>query len=116
MSIDEILDSLDLHGLILYYLDDGSLHKRKHFMHIYCNCFNYDETEHLIDIIYKFFPIKRCSHRFDKKKDGRKFNYIYIPTAVAYEFSIVVYKFLVDNNISSLLYKAISPSQTIESR
>lgn len=114
MSTDIILEQLDILGLILYYLDDGSLHKNKQFMHLYCNTFNYDETEHLIDTIYRFFPNKRCSHRFDKKRDGRSFNYVYIPTSVSRVFSQYIYRFLIDNNISSLLYKVISPPQTIE--
>lgn len=114
MTIDEILDNLDLYGLILYYLDDGSLHKTKHTMHIYCNVFTYDETEHLIDIIYKLFPSKRCTHYYDKKKDGRVFNYVYLNTQVANEFSKYVRDFLILNDITSLLYKTISPSQTIE--
>lgn len=114
MSKIEILDSLDILGLILYYLDDGSLHKNKHFMHLYCNSFNSLEVEKLIEILYNFFPQKRCPVRYDKKKDGRVFPYIYIPVCVAKEFSKLVYDFLVRNNINSLLYKTISPSQTIE--
>lgn len=114
MSVDEILDSLDIYGLILYYLDDGSLHKSKHIMNIYCNSFTWDETEHLINVIYKFFPSKRCTHLYDKKKDGRIFNYVYVNTCVTSEFSSLVREFLINNNINSLLYKTISPPQTIE--
>lgn len=115
MSVDEILDCLDIYGLCLYYLDDGSLHKHKHFMNLNCNSFTYKETEHLIDVIYKIFPIQRCSHRIDKKKSGKQYNYVYVPPKVAREFSKYVHKFLIDNNIQSLLYKTIPPSQTIES-
>ena len=114
MTISEILDNLDLYGLILYYLDDGSLHKSKYFMHIYCNKFTDEEVEQLIDVIHKFFPEKRCSHRKEHKKDGRTFNYVYINKQVAEKFSEYVREFLLENNINSLLYKTISPSQTIE--
>lgn len=30
-----VIDQLDILGLIYYYLDDGSLHKTKHYMNIY---------------------------------------------------------------------------------
>lgn len=114
MTIEQILSDLDLSGLILYYLDDGSLHKNKHFMNLYCNSFTYEQTEQLIDVLYKFFPMQRCKHSVEHKKDGRNFNYVYIPVCVAREFSVHIREFLIQNNIDSLLYKTISPSQTIE--
>lgn len=114
MSVKDVLNDLDLLGLIYYYLDDGSLHKTKHFMHIYCNSFTVEEAGLLIEVLYKYFPQKRCALRWDKKKDGRSFPYLYVPTCVAREFSIAVRQLLIDNNIHSLLYKTIPPSQTIE--
>lgn len=115
MTKIEVLKNLDCNGLIYYYLDDGSLHKHKNTMHIYCNTFNDEEVQELINILYRLFPIKRCSVHLDKKKDGRVFPYMYLPVCVAYEFSKIVRKFLIENNINSLLYKTISPSQTNKS-
>lgn len=114
MSIDDIVKDLDLFGMCLYYLDDGSLHKHKHFMHLYSNSLTYEQIEVLIDKFYGWFPIQRCKHRIEKKKDGREFGYIYIPKIVATSFSENVREILVSNNVESLLYKTIPPSQTIE--
>lgn len=114
MSKTDVIRELDVHGLIYYYLDDGSLHNKKHYMNIYCCSFSDDEAMELIHRIYDLFPQKRCSLLHDNKKDGRVFPYIYVPTVVAIEISASVREFLIDNNISSLLYKTISPSQTIE--
>lgn len=114
MSIDDIIEDLTIEGLVYYYLDDGSLHKRKHFMNLYCNSFTIDETNHLIDKLHELFPQKRCTLCYDRKKDGRVFPYVYVPCSVAKSFNVFVRKFLLDNNIDSLLYKTFSPSQTIE--
>lgn len=111
----ECILNLDLIGLIQLYLDDGSLHKRKHFMHIYCNSFAEADVNLLIDKIFELFPTKKCSFRWERKKDGRIFPFIYIPVCVAKDFNIKVREFLINNNINSLLYKTFLPSQTIES-
>lgn len=107
MTIDEVLDNLDLLGLIYFYLDDGSLHKHKYFMHLYCCKFTHAQAQKLSDIIFRFYPQKRCSLRTDRKKDGREFPYLYIPVVVAREFSKDVYAFLNQNQITSLLYKTV---------
>ena len=114
MSKNDVIRELDIHGLIYYYLDDGSLHRKKHCMNIYCCAFSDDEAKELIKKLFDLFPQKMCSLLHDNKQDGRVFPYIYVPTVVAKEISIFVRKFLIDNDINSLLYKTISPSQTIE--
>lgn len=114
MSVSDVIKELDINGLIYYYLDDGSIHSTKHCMNIYCCSFSDDEARELIDKLYDLFPQKRCSLLHERKKDGRVFPYVYVPTIVAKEISEFVRKFLIDNNISSMLYKTISPSQTIE--
>jgi hypothetical protein len=115
MSLKSAIEDLDSYGIILLYLDDGSLHKTKHYMHIYCNSFSIEETNLLIDKIFSFYPQKRCALRFDRKKDGRCFPYVYVPKSVACEMNKDVRDFLISNNIDSLLYKTFLPSQTIES-
>ena len=107
MTTEEVLQQLDKLGLIYYYLDDGSLHKHKHFMHLYCNNFTSNQAEMLADIIEKFYPQKRCTVRYEHKKDGRVFAVIYIPVIVAKEFSKDVRDFLERHQITSLLYKTI---------
>lgn len=114
LNILDCIKGLDKLGLILYFLDDGSLHKNKRFGHIYCNTFTDIEVKALIDIIYSYYPLKRCSKRMDKKKNGREYPYIYIPVSTMFEMSKDVRSFLEHRDIKSLLYKTIPPSQTIE--
>lgn len=111
----DVINSLDMQGLIYYYLDDGSYHIHRHSMHLYCNSFTQDEVNALINKLYEFFSQKKCIMHFDKKKDGRQFPYLYVPIPVVKEFSKYVRDFLVKNGINSMLYKTIPPSQTIES-
>lgn len=116
LNISECIDALDKLSLVMFYLDDGTYHQRKHFMHLYCNKFTIEETEKLIDKIYSLYPQKRGALRWDVKKDGRRYPYIYIPVKTANEFKKDVEKFLLDNEIYSMLYKVgiDSPSETIE--
>lgn len=110
-----VIQHLDKEGLIMYFLEDGSYHQRKHFMHLYCNSFTDEEVDALIEKLYEIYPIKRAVKRADRKKDGRSFPYLYIPVSVANIFRQDILDFLLRNNISSLLYKAgVSPSTTIE--
>lgn len=117
MSISECISNLTVESLILFYLDDGTYHQKKHFMHLYCNEFSDEEVELLINKIYELYPLKRSSFRWDKKKDGRKYPYIYIPVVVANKFKEDIKEFLLSNEIYSMLYKVgvDSPSTTIES-
>lgn len=115
MSVEEAIDNLDLDGLIMFYLEDGTYHKNKHFMHIYCNTFTIEECNYLIEKIYKFYPIKKCAIRYDRKKDGRKYPYIYIPVSVSNIFKLDVLEFIRLNDLACFLYKVgDSPSTTIE--
>jgi hypothetical protein len=120
LSISKTISILTKRSLIQLYLDDGSFHKKKHFMHIYCNTFTVNETEQLADKIFELYPIKRPSLRWDKKKDGRKYPYLYIPTTTAREMREDVLEFLQKHNINSLMYKTgyfentNPPSTTIE--
>lgn len=111
MSVEDVLLKLDKLGLIYYYLDDGSLHKRKHFMHLYCNSFEENQAVMLVDLIEKYYPQKRCTLRVEHKKDGRMFYVVYIPVTVAKMFSRDVRKFLIKNNIRSMLYKTIEEEE-----
>lgn len=116
MIVSECIRNLNKIGLIYFFLDDGSLHKRKAFGHIYCNTFSDSEVEVLIERIFQLYPYKRCSKRIDKKKDGRKYPYIYIPVSTMNEFRKDIEKFLNYYDIQSLMYKAVLPSQTVENK
>lgn len=114
MSKVEIIKNLDYFGFLLYYLDDGSYHINANVMHLYCNSFNQDEVECLQYKIHDLFGGKLCSVLTDKKKDGRKYPYLYIRKTVVLNM-IDAYQDYVRLNIPSMLYKFGSPSQTIES-
>lgn len=105
MSVTEVLNKLNKEGLVYYFLDDGTFHQKKHFGHLYCNTFTDDEVQTLIEVMYKFYPQKKCAKRIDKKKDGRQYPYIYIPVVVMDEFRKDVKDFLEKYEIKSLMYK-----------
>ena len=115
-SISECIKLLSLKGLYMLYLDDGTYHQKKHFMHIYCNMFSVQETEELANKIYGYYPIKRPTLRWDKKKDGRKYPYLYIPVDTTKALIEDVFEFVEDNQLYSLYYKIGKsiPSTTIE--
>lgn len=110
---DAIL-KLNKEGLSYFFIDDGSFHQKKHFGHLYCNTFSVEECESLIEVMYKYYPSKRCSIRFDRKKDGRKFPYLYIPVCVMNQYKLGVLDLIKRNRIYSFMYKVGQPSQTIE--
>lgn len=120
LSISEAIKKLTKNGLILYYLDDGSLHKHKEFINLYCNTFSIEEINLLIEKIWSFYPIKVANILWDRKKDGRKYPYLYVSCTTARVFCEDVKHFLIKHNIISLLYKVKNkknlPSTTIESR
>lgn len=104
-TIEECIEMLTKTDLIMWYLDDGTYHQKKHFMHLYCNMFTEEQSELLADKIFSLYPVKRPSLRWDKKKDGRKYPYLYIPVKTSNEFKIDVENFLKENDIQSLFYK-----------
>ena len=116
LSVIECIEALTKESFSMFYLDDGTYHQKKHFMHLYCNEFTEIEVEHLISKIYSLYPYKISSIRWDRKKDGRKYPYIYIPVKTANEIKKDVEKFLVKNEIYSMLYKVgiDSPPETIK--
>ena len=118
LSNAEAVQMLTRESFIYYYLDDGTYHQRKHFMHLYCNTFEPEAVEALIARIADLYPVKPSALRWDRKSDGRAFPYLYIPVATAKEVAADVRDFLTANAIPSLLYKAgvaVPPSETIES-
>lgn len=113
----EVIKNLNYFGFLIYYLDDGSFHKCRKTMHIYCNSFSAEEVSALQDKVYELFPYKRCTVHIDKKVDGRAYPYLYVPR-VTVEAIIRQYREFMLNNkfLHSMLYKLGLPSQTIESQ
>lgn len=118
LSITECVESLNKYGLVMYYLDDGSLHQSRRYGNLYCNMFNDEEVEVLINKIYELYPIGISKKRIDRKKDGRAYNYVSIPRNTMEVFLEDVEEFILRYRIYSMLYKVgikYSPSTTIES-
>ena len=77
-KMTDILNNLTKKDLCFWYLDDGSYHKNRYTMHLYCNQLNESETEILISRIKYLYGIKPAK-RYDRKKDKRSFIYLYFP-------------------------------------
>ena len=107
-EMPDILSNLTKEDLCFWYLDDGSYHKNRYTMHLYCNQLNEDESEVLISRIhqlYEIYPTKR----YDRKKDGRSFIYLYFPRELTEIFRKDVEKILVKYKVKSLFYKIGKP-------
>lgn len=74
-SLEEKLNLLDELGLALWFYDDGSLHKTKHYYNLCTHSFSYEENQLIKNILEKKFNIK-VDLRKESKKDGRIFWYL----------------------------------------
>lgn len=117
MTKTEIINLITKEVLVLYFLDDGTFRRNKNQIHLYCNSFSEQEASELADKIFELYPIKKCSIKFDRKKDGRCYPYLYMPVATTKEFIKDVERFLKTNKIYDMYYKSTLdlPSTTIES-
>jgi hypothetical protein len=104
LTYKEAIDRLSINELIIWYLDDGSWHKKKHFMHLYCNMLNDEETLHLIDKFESLLSF-RPAMRKDVKKSGKSYNYLYIGTKGASAFGSFVESFICKNKLYGMYYK-----------
>lgn len=103
-EIDDIIKDLDELDLIMWFVDDGSWHKKKRTMHLYCNMLDDREVELLSDKIEEMFGI-RPTKRIDRKRDGREFNYLYFPRKLVALFRPLLKDFLISIGLESLYYK-----------
>jgi len=90
--------------LIMWYLDDGSYHIKRHTMHLYCNTLTDTQVNILIErtaSLYSIAPRKRT----DRKRDGRSFPYLYFPRTLVEVFRLDVEQFLLRHKTKSLFYK-----------
>lgn len=107
-----ILERLSKMDLILWYIDDGSWHKRARTMHLYCNDLSEPEVDTLIEritVLYGTSP----SIKWDRKKDGRQYPYLYFPRKLTNKFWRDTRRFIKWNGLNSLAYKVGETSTTI---
>lgn len=104
IPINELLEVLDEHDLILWYLDDGSWHVNNQTMHLYSNMLDAEQTQILVNRIEQLYGVAPAIRK-DRKRDGREFLYLYFPRYLVEKFRPVVLSFLVENELSSLFYK-----------
>lgn len=104
----EIVKLLNEVGFALWMFDDGSLHKKHLTYHLYTNSFSIDEVKEFIVLLEQLFNISGRL-RFDRKKDGRCFPYIYFRK----ESSAIISTILEKYSNHELAYKIIPSSTTI---
>ena len=76
-SLEEAIKDIDELGLSLWFLDDGSLHKKNFFYNISTHSFPLKEqTEVLVPLLNRFGIYPKIYS--ETKKDGRQFNYLYV--------------------------------------
>lgn len=111
-SRKEVIESLLPRDLIMWYIDDGSWHKSRKTMHLYCNSLDPEEVQALVLNIESYYGIKPAIRK-DRKKDGREYPYLYFPRKLVERFKEDVRTFLVNNELDTLYYKIGETSETI---
>lgn len=110
MTLVDKLSKLTGLGIAIWFYDDGSLHKTKHFYNL--NTHSYTKEEHT-NIIIPFLESKlgvKVRLAYDRKKDGRVFCYCRIGKRMGAE---KVMNLLNKYPVSCYSYKSLSP-ETIE--
>lgn len=106
-DIKYFINELDEFGIALWCFDDGALHKKDYFFNINTHAIDLDtQINVLIPFLnkYNIFP-KVYS---ETKKDGRKFNYLYIPLwSGVFELSRMMRKLNLDCYSYKLLPKEL---------
>lgn len=102
--INQILPSLSEYDLFLWYLDDGSWHKKRNTMHLYSNMLSKEQTELLADRIELLYGI-RPTIRIDRKKDGREFYYLYYPRRLVNIVHPIYKRLIIESELPSMMYK-----------
>ena len=107
LSIKNFINDLDELGIALWCFDDGAIHKKDYFFNINTHAIDLDtQTNVLVPFLNKhnIFP-KIYS---ETKKDGRKFNYLYIPLwSGVFELSRMMRKLNLDCYSYKLLPKEL---------
>lgn len=109
----DLINQITLDDFYLWYLDDGSYHKTKHFMNLNSHALTRAENIelqfhlwHLLGIESQLAP--------DNKKDGRSFFYLRIKRNQAESLIPEIKSFMCQHNIIGFEYKIGEAPQTIE--
>ena len=77
LEIEDFIDELDELGIAMWCFDDGAIHKKDYFFNINTHAIDFEtQSEILIPFLNKFNIFPKIYS--ETKKDGRKFNYLYI--------------------------------------
>ena len=96
LPLKEVLNNLDYLGLILWFYDDGSLHKTKLFYNLNTQGFSEEVNKELFVPFFLKFGIK-AKPTIERKKDGREFWYLRVGKYDgAYEISELLNKYKVN--------------------
>jgi hypothetical protein len=108
----DLIRSIDMDDFILWYLDDGSYHQKKHFMNLNCHALSLDLV---LDLQFHLWRVLGIDTKLtpDKKRDGRLFWYLRIPRNQAESIKPDIDFFMLSQNISGLEYKIGKTSETI---
>lgn len=103
-GVEALIQDLTKEDIYLWYLDDGSWHIVRHTMHLYSNMLDLTQSKLLIQRIKALYGIepRLC---IDRKKDGRKFYYLYFPRDLVRIIRPEIEAYIVENNIESMFYK-----------
>lgn len=105
LPLGDVINSMKLEDLVALHLDDGSLHKRKKFIHLYCNSFSTEETELLAVKVSELLYSRLPTVRFDRKKSGKCYPLLYIGVSSAEALREASKTYCEKNNISDFEYK-----------
>jgi LAGLIDADG DNA endonuclease family len=107
------IQDITMADFILWYLDDGSYHKSKHYMNLCSHALGYELNIILQEHLLNKLGIK-TTVTSETKKDGRVFYYLYISTYSVKFLKPLIEKFIYEHNITDMLYKIGKSSETIE--
>ena len=105
----ESLEKMNDLGLALWFYDDGSLHKIKHFYNLNTQKFSKEDNEYIAEVFKRKWKIIAIP-TIEKKKDGREFWYLRIRK---YEGAFKISEILNKYYLNCYNYKIIS-SETIQ--
>lgn len=101
MSIEQVVNDLDSLGLALWFYDDGSLHKNRHFYNLNTHAFDVEIQEDIFLPKLKMFGMIGTITS-ETKKDGRFFNYIMIKRK---DGANLISELLREHSVESYAYK-----------
>jgi len=102
--VEDVLRDLSKEDLAVWFLDDGSYHRRRNTMHLYCNSLSEDQVVVLQDRIFELYGTMPNLY-WDKKKDGRKYPYLYYPRELVKKAQEDVISVIRSNSLYSMNYK-----------